>query len=275
MYKGYNKYETIKSNRKQERSEIMFAQERQESIVTLVNTEGSVRVKDLSLKFAVTEDCIRKDLALLEKKGLLKKAYGGAVSMRPNPHMYNSEDRKNTPNDERIIIAQKALTLIENQDTIFLDISLASLEIAKLLRESHLQLTVMTNMIAVLNLLNHCPHISIIFIGGQLNQEGDGFWGPLSVQMIHSFKIDKAFLGVVGVDSVNGQLSTYHIDDGFMKKAVIQQSQLRYLLCEERKLKEDGNYVFASLNEMSGLIASKDLHSKITEALEEYGLTII
>ncbi|MFR6099127.1 MAG: DeoR family transcriptional regulator, partial [Longibaculum sp.] len=58
---------------------VVFAQERQESIVSQVNAEGSVRVKDLSLKFEVTEDCIRKDLALLEKKGLLKKAYGGAV----------------------------------------------------------------------------------------------------------------------------------------------------------------------------------------------------
>ncbi len=51
----------------------MFAQERQESIVSQVNIEGSVRVKDLSVKFAVTEDCIRKDLAILEKRGLLKK----------------------------------------------------------------------------------------------------------------------------------------------------------------------------------------------------------
>ena len=76
----------------------MFAQERQESIVSQVNIEGSVRVKDLSVKFAVTEDCIRKDLAILEKRGLLKKAYGGAVSVRQNPHMYNSEERKNTPN---------------------------------------------------------------------------------------------------------------------------------------------------------------------------------
>lgn len=171
----------------------MFAQERQESIVSQVNIEGSVRVKDLSVKFAVTEDCIRKDLAILEKRGLLKKAYGGAVSVRQNPHMYNSEERKNTPNHERVLIAQKAMTLIHERDTIFLDVSLASVEIAKLLSESSLQMTVMTNMIDVLNILSHSSHISIVFIGGQLNQECDGFWGSLSVQMIQLFKIDKAF----------------------------------------------------------------------------------
>ena len=253
----------------------MFAQERQESIVNQVNMEGSVRVKDLSVKFAVTEDCIRKDLAILEKKGLLKKAYGGAVSIRQNPHMYNSEERKNTPNDERVMIAQKAMTLIHEQDTIFLDVSLTSLEIAKLLRESSLQITVMTNMIEVLNILNQCSHISIIFIGGQLNQERDGFWGSLSVEMVKSFKLDKSFLGVVGVDTVTGELSTYHVEDGFMKAAIIQQTQMNYLLCEERKLKEDGSYVFASLNDVSGLILSKDVHTKMKATLEDYGLVII
>lgn len=253
---------------------MVFAQERQESIVSQVNAEGSVRVKDLSLKFEVTEDCIRKDLALLEKKGLLKKAYGGAVSVRLNPHLYNSEDRKKTPNDERIVIGKKAFELIENQDTIFLDVSLTSLEIAKLLGESTLQVTVITNMIDVLNILNHCQHISMIFIGGQLNQEGDGFWGTLALEMVKLFKIDKSFLGVVGVDTVNGKLSTYHIDDGMMKKSVIEQSQKSYLLCEERKLKEDGNYIFASLNDISGLIVSKELSNKRKEILEEYGLII-
>lgn len=51
----------------------MFAKERQDDIVEQVNQSGSVKVKDLSLKYQVTEDCIRKDLAVLEKKGLLKR----------------------------------------------------------------------------------------------------------------------------------------------------------------------------------------------------------
>lgn len=189
--------------------------------------------------------------------------------------MYNSEERKNTPNHERVLIAQKAMTLIHERDTIFLDVSLASVEIAKLLSESSLQMTVMTNMIDVLNILSHSSHISIVFIGGQLNQECDGFWGSLSVQMIQLFKIDKAFLGVVGVNTLTGQLSTYHVDDGFMKKTLIQQSQMSYLLCEERKFKEDGSFVFASLNDVSGLLTSKELHTNIKEDLEDYGLVII
>lgn len=64
----------------------MLARERQNKIVEIVNREGSVLVKELSELFKVTEDSIRKDLSALEKKGLLKKTYGGAIKNRVNTH---------------------------------------------------------------------------------------------------------------------------------------------------------------------------------------------
>lgn len=249
----------------------MYAKERQEKIKELINVEGSVKVKDLSLKYNVTEDCIRKDLAQLEKKGYLKKTYGGAVSVRINPHLYNSKDRKNTPNDERIIIAKKAYSLLKNGDTIFLDVSLSNLELAKLIVTSPLQITVITNMIDILNILVH-SQVSVIFIGGELNNSRDAFWGTLSLQILTSFKIDKAFLGVVGIDTNSGQISTYHIDDGIMKAKAIEQSRYTYLLCEERKFKEDGNYIFSSLNNIYGIIVSKQTYQA---QLNNYEIKVI
>lgn len=253
----------------------MFASERQEMIVSLLNQEGRVRVKDLSMQFQVTEDCIRKDLSILERQGLLKKAYGGAVRIRENPHLYNSEQRRHTPNEERKTIAKKAYDLLKVHETIYLDISLTSIELAKLINENKIKITVITNMIEVLNILSHCQHVSLIFIGGQLNQEGDGFWGTLAIKQAKFFKIDKAFLGVVGVDAIQGTLSTYNIDDGMMKATIIGQSQSNYTFCEERKFKEDGNYIFASLSEINGVIIAKGLSGNINKALENYGLVII
>ena len=60
----------------------MLAKERQNAIVEEVNINGSVLVKELARKYEVTEDSIRKDLTLLEKNGLLKKTYGGAMWIR-------------------------------------------------------------------------------------------------------------------------------------------------------------------------------------------------
>lgn len=57
----------------------MFVEERQQKILELLHENQKVKVKELSQMFKVTEDCIRKDLASMEGRHLLKRAYGGAV----------------------------------------------------------------------------------------------------------------------------------------------------------------------------------------------------
>ena len=70
----------------------MFLEERQDIILSMLARDGKVRVRDLSEKFKVTEDCIRKDLGALEKKGKLKRTYGGAVRIRENSGLFIQTD---------------------------------------------------------------------------------------------------------------------------------------------------------------------------------------
>ena len=104
----------------------MFVEERQNTIVSLVNEKGKVRVKDLSELFQVTEDCIRKDLAALEKAGMLKRAYGGAVRNRITPHELNVVQRKDKNIEAKRRIAEKSLRLIRNAVIIYMDVSTAN-----------------------------------------------------------------------------------------------------------------------------------------------------
>lgn len=60
----------------------MFMEERLEEILRILKKDGKVLVKDLSVKFNVTEGMIRKDLQKLEQEGLLKRTYGGAILER-------------------------------------------------------------------------------------------------------------------------------------------------------------------------------------------------
>ena len=88
----------------------MLARERQNKIVEMVNANGSVLVKELSEMFEVTEDSIRKDLSLLEKKELLKKTYGGAVRNRVNTHELYVSQRKGKNVEEKKKISNGLLT---------------------------------------------------------------------------------------------------------------------------------------------------------------------
>ncbi|MGI6110551.1 MAG: DeoR/GlpR family DNA-binding transcription regulator, partial [Eubacteriaceae bacterium] len=113
----------------------MLAKERQDQIASKVNSDGSVLVKDLAEQYGVTEDSIRKDLSILEKGGLLQKTYGGAVKIRERGHDFYVAQRRNKNPAAKRSIAEKAYALIENGDTVFLDISTSNIELAKLLIE--------------------------------------------------------------------------------------------------------------------------------------------
>ncbi|MDD5850166.1 MAG: DeoR family transcriptional regulator, partial [Firmicutes bacterium] len=72
----------------------MFTQERRDYILKELNETGKVTVKNLSSKYKVTEDCIRKDLKSLENEGKLKRTYGGAILSRDYPLQRDVIDRR-------------------------------------------------------------------------------------------------------------------------------------------------------------------------------------
>ncbi len=253
----------------------MFASERHDLIVEMITKSGRVTVKELALRFDISEDSIRKDLTLLEHKGLLKKTYGGAVALKENPHLFALEQRKEIASPQRLIIARKAAELIRPDETVFLDISATNIELAREISQLDFNLTVVTNMIDVLNSLIQARNIEVIFIGGKINQERDGFWDSVALKMIRLFKIDRAFLGVVGIDLIQDQLTTYHIEDGNFKEQIIASSQASYLLCEQRKFSEYGNYIFGALEDVSALIISDELLDEQNEIIKEKGITTI
>ena len=232
----------------------MFLEERQDIILSMLARDGKVRVRDLSEKFKVTEDCIRKDLGALEKKGKLKRTYGGAVRIRENSHMVEVSKHRNTDVEAKQRIAQAAVKLIHEKDMVFLDISMSNLAIAELLVKMELEVTVVTNMIDILVVLARNPKIRVVFAGGKINKSRDGFWGGMTLDFISRLKPDIAFVGAVGVDVKENSVSTYDIDDGINKAAIIRHSKKAYVVAEARKLSTDGNYNYTTLDTLSGLI---------------------
>lgn len=253
----------------------MFLEERQEAIMNQLTEEGKVRVKDLSEKFGVTEDCIRKDLGSLEKQGRLKRTYGGAVVLRENTHIIEISKRKNSDVDAKRRIAHAALKLIHDRDMVFLDISTSNLAIAELLAKDQRELTIVTNMIDILVILAHHPKIRVIFAGGKINKSRDGFWGGMTMDFISRLKPDIAFVGAVGVDIAENSVSTYDIEDGINKAKIIRVSKRAYVVAEAKKLSSDGNYNYATLDTLSGLITDSMPEEKIREAMISYGVDII
>lgn len=250
----------------------MFAEERQNLIVELVNKNGSVRVKDLSEQFSVTEDSIRKDLTLLEKKGLLKKTYGGAMPNRVNPHTFTVSQRKEENSEAKGLVARKAMELIKDGDMIFLDISTVNLELAKLLIQSPLKITVVSNMIDILLEFMVPTQIQFLFVGGHFNRSRDGVVGCFTNKMLQDFRFDLAFLGVVGLDVFNNCVFTYKVEDGLTKSTILSISKRAYMMIETKKFQTDGTYRYAGIEEFTGGILEKQPSEEVWQKMGDYAV---
>ncbi|WP_053242945.1 DeoR/GlpR family DNA-binding transcription regulator [Clostridium sp. DMHC 10] len=196
----------------------MFAQERHNEILNILHKEGKVIVKDLSTRFNVTEDCIRKDLKNLENQKLLERTYGGAVLIRTSAPKQNIQSRKNTNIEFKTVIAQKAFRLIEENETIFLDISTTNILLAEELSKSQKKLTVVTNMLDIVSILNNSDNnIKVVCTGGELSKDLDGFTGSMAIESISNYKPTKCFIGSCGVNIFDKSVTTFDGEDGNTK----------------------------------------------------------
>ncbi|MBP9479361.1 MAG: DeoR/GlpR transcriptional regulator [Sebaldella sp.] len=252
----------------------MFVKERLDIILKLLNENGKIEVNALSRQFNVSKDLIRKDLQKLEDQGLLERTYGGAVPKRAIAKNLSVWSRLSSNIEEKKKIAKKAVTLINPNETIFLDITSINYFLADEILKKDISITVITNMIDVMHLLYHSNNIKLIGIGGTLNKELDGFVGSVSIDQIKKYKSDKAFIGVVGIDTVSGSLTTFDSEDGLTKEAIINSAKKRYLITERQKTFQDGNFIYSNIDEFDGII-SDDIPKDIKTSIKKKGLNII
>ena len=237
----------------------MFLEERYEKIIECIEESGRVTVKELSKQFSVTEDCIRKDLRQLENRGKLKRVHGGAIPNRSHNDIKSIDERKDINIEQKKKISLKAMQLIKQHDVIFLDISTINLEIAKLLSKKDFNLTIITNMIEIAMELKNTNNIRIILVGGELNKKTEGIIGAEADRYIRKFTFDKSFIGVCGVNTEDGYISSVDLEDGNTKKTIMESSNKSYLVMEDEKFNYDEFYKFAKLSEITGIITESRL----------------
>jgi DeoR/GlpR family transcriptional regulator of sugar metabolism len=253
----------------------MFVKERLEIIMSLLKEKGKIEVNDLSKQFNVSKDLIRKDLQKLEDQGLLERTYGGAIPKRTIAKNLSIWSRITANTEEKKKIAKKALSLINPNDTVFLDITSINYYLADEIDNSGISVTIITNMIDIMHLLYHSENIKLIGIGGVLNKELDGFVGSVSIEQIKKFKSDIAFLGTIGLDTISGSLTTFDSEDGLTKEAIINSAKRKYLISEKQKFYQDGNFIYSNIDNFNGFITDDDISKDVKTFLKKKNVTVI
>ena len=187
----------------------MLAIERKNEILAILQKEQRVLVSELSRRYEVTDETIRRDLEKLEKEGFVKRTYGGAVLNKRKDLDMPLRIREKTNRGEKQIIAGLVKDLIEEGDRIMLDASSTSLMISKELME---KLTVITNSVEVLIELAGHDGIQVISTGGNLNETSLSLVGNAAQKVLNGYHVDKAVFSCKGIDMKDGITDSNELD---------------------------------------------------------------
>jgi len=255
----------------------MFAEERLEKIIDILYKDGKVVVKDLSKQFGISQDAIRKDLKVLEKKGFIERTYGGAILKNQIPRLTRVEERLKEDVEEKRIVAEKILKLLKDGDTIFLDISSINILLAEMLGQSRLNITVISNCINVIYILSKAQNknITLIVPEGVYDRDAGGFTGSSTIESIKKFRAQKVFIGSCGVDIKDRKISTFNMEDGNTKKAIMDIGKEVFLVMENKKFFYDGIFRFADIEDIDTIITEKRPNDEILQILKKQGIQII
>jgi DeoR family fructose operon transcriptional repressor len=249
----------------------MFAEERKQRILSALHQTPAVRVTELGRALRVSTASIRRDLADLERAGLLKRTHGGAVTPRMGtlePSLAEKEDQYRT---EKAAIAQLAASFVQAGDTIFLDAGSTTRQIAHELRHRR-AITVVTNALNIAWELA-ASDLDLVVTGGQLRRGILSHVGPLAEQAIASLHVDKLFLAANGVDIEKGVTTPSPIE-AQTKRAMVERATQVILVVDHTKLGRVTFSTICALDRVHHLITDDRLPAAAAHAITTLGVTL-
>lgn len=251
----------------------MFPTERRQKIAELLEDAGRVTVDDLTERFHVTADTIRKDLAILAKKGLCQREYGGATALYPTSDTHDVNPLSHE-DEMRLAVARRAYSQIDDGDSIFLDISRTNLFLADYIAGGDKTVLVTTNMPEIPPKLSDNPKVTALLTGGILNVRLDGYIGSATVSLLEPLLFAKAFVGAYGVELDTQAVTALEEDDALVKEQVIKNASRSYLLADRGKFENSGGIRFATITDFSGVITDcRD--EQVVSSIERIGVPVI
>ena len=245
---------------------IVFQEERLQTIAEKLEREGRIVTKDLVDELNTTPVTLRKDLLLLEKRGLLKRTHGGAVKVnRLYPgQALNEKEKINL--EEKIRIVRKAATFVAEGDTIILDSGSTTSLLAKELRNFK-RLVVITNALNIASDLSD-TNVEVIVVGGNLLKMAATMVGPLADDTLRKVSADKLFMGVDGVD-INIGLTTPDINEAKTSRVMMESAGEVFLLVDASKFGRRSLGVISPLSAIDKLITTRHLSEEEFQQLNE------
>lgn len=246
--------------------------ERQHTIHRLAEERGIIGVGELSELLEVSEITIRRDLAVLERRGVLERARGGAIYTHRNRVETLFAQKGLDSRGEKEAIGRTAADLIEDGDTVLINGGSTTLEVIRRLRAKKVR--VITNNVAAA-FEGQDLGVELIFLGGEYRSQSNSVVGGFAAMTLQQVYGSKTVVGIDGV-SVRDGLTSFVAQEAEVTRHMIERTRgMVIVVADHAKLAVVSNFVAASIDAVDILVTDEESPLEYRGELEQAGVRII
>jgi DeoR/GlpR family transcriptional regulator of sugar metabolism len=254
-----------------------MSNDRRSQILQILDSKGEVQLQQLKETFPeVSVMTLRRDLISLENDGYAIRTYGGAVSSKKLQVMSGEEDaysRRAAENVEaKVLIAQKALPMVENGRSIYFDAGSTIMCLAKVLPDDNY--SIVTSGVNIGLELIKKQRISVVTLGGSINRNTLSVSGPGAGEVIDGINIDIAFMAASGF-SIDSGFTVSNIYECELKRKVVNRAKKVIMLMDASKINKNLPFTYAGLKDIDIWICEGKLPPGVQKEMKKYNVNVM
>lgn len=246
---------------------------RKDEIMKMLEEHKVLKAGALAEHFQVSMETIRRDLSELEKKKLIRRVHGGAVLYTEYSAEPEYSYRTIANYEEKLLIGKRAAQMVNDGDTIIIDLGTTALEFAKCLKGKK-GITVFTNSLKIANELMPQEEITVYLLGGKIRHGEGTISGCWAEEMIQGFFADKLFLGV-GAFSVEHGVMDYHVEETNLRRYYLKQAKTVIALADYSKFGIKALNLVCRTEQLDYIVTDEKTDKKTLKEVRDLGVQVI
>lgn len=244
-----------------------FVDKRRKEILEKLVREPELKVEQLAAMFHVSPITIRRDLQFLEDQKLLTRFYGGAAPTKQAGRIAGQDEVSLYRN----LIAQYAATLVEDEDSIFINTSRNALSVIRYIDKQNVK--VITNNGHAIR-CEHPGGVSVFLTGGELRYPKEALVGEFAERNLLKVYAKKAFVGCSGI-SLECGVTTENSNEVNLNEIMLRRAtKAAYILADHTKIGQNSSFRTCSIERITHLITDEKAPEEILDSFREKGIEV-
>ncbi len=253
-------------------------EKRAKEILQLLLHQPKTSVEQLAEHFRTSATSVRRDLARLERQGLVHRTRGGAMLAGQvyEPFRFDATftEREKRFQREKQLIGRKAAALIVDGETIGITAGTTTTHVARALRRRK-AVRVLTNAVNIGLELSASEDPQTTLTGGCMIWPGAfSLTGPAALETIDSFVLDRIILGVTGIDIKHGA-TMIEPEEAAISRAMVRQAREVIVVADSSKVGMTSRSVICGIQKINVLVTDSGIAEDASKELEHHGVRIL